>query len=37
MAMNFKEASVQILKCVGGPENIESHTHCMTRLQVQGR
>lgn len=34
MAMNFKEASVQILKCVGGPENIESHTHCMTRLRL---
>lgn len=34
MAMNFKETAAQILTCVGGPENIKTHTHCMTRLRL---
>lgn len=32
--MNYKEASIEILKFVGGNENIESFTNCMTRLRI---
>ncbi|MBR4456576.1 MAG: PTS transporter subunit EIIC [Solobacterium sp.] len=34
MAMNFKEAAARIIECVGGPDNIKTHTHCMTRLRL---
>lgn len=32
--MNFKEAAARIIECVGGPDNIKTHTHCMTRLRL---
>ncbi len=32
--MDFKETAVRILECVGGPGNIKTHTHCMTRLRL---
>lgn len=32
--MNFKETAPKIIKLVGGAGNIESHTHCMTRLRL---
>lgn len=32
--MNFKEAAPKIIELVGGAENIETHTHCMTRLRL---
>lgn len=31
--MNFKEIAPKIIACVGGAENIQTHTHCMTRLR----
>jgi len=32
--MNFKEIAPKIIACVGGAENIQTHTHCMTRLRL---
>ena len=32
--MNFKETAPKIVSCVGGAENIQTHTHCMTRLRL---
>lgn len=32
--MNFKETAPKIIACVGGAENIQTHTHCMTRLRL---
>lgn len=32
--MNFKELAPKIVTLVGGAENIETHTHCMTRLRL---
>lgn len=32
--MKFKEAAPKIVACVGGAENIQTHTHCMTRLRL---
>ncbi len=32
--MNYKETAKQIVELVGGNENIETHTHCMTRLRL---
>ena len=32
--MNFKEAAARIIECVGGPDNIKTHTHSMTRLRL---
>lgn len=31
--MNFKEVAPKIIELVGGAENVEAHTHCMTRLR----
>ncbi len=31
--MNFKETAAQIVQCIGGKENVKTHTHCMTRLR----
>ena len=31
---NFKETAPQIIAAVGGAENIQTHTHCMTRLRL---
>lgn len=32
--MKFKEVAPKIIACVGGAENIQTHTHCMTRLRL---
>lgn len=32
--MNFKETAPKIIAAVGGAENIQTHTHCMTRLRL---
>ncbi len=32
--MNYKETAPKIIELVGGAENIETHTHCMTRLRL---
>lgn len=32
--MNYKESAPKIIAYVGGAENIETHTHCMTRLRL---
>lgn len=32
--MNFKKTAPQIIELVGGVENIDTHTHCMTRLRL---
>lgn len=32
--MNFKETAPKIVAAVGGPDNIQTHTHCMTRLRL---
>lgn len=32
--MNFKETAPKIIATVGGAENIQTHTHCMTRLRL---
>lgn len=32
--MNFKETAPKIIACIGGAENIQTHTHCMTRLRL---
>lgn len=32
--MNFKETAPKIVAAVGGAENIQTHTHCMTRLRL---
>ena len=29
---NYKELASQIVDYIGGPENVDTHTHCMTRL-----
>lgn len=34
MAMNYVEASKQIVAAVGGADNISSASHCMTRLRL---
>lgn len=31
--MNYKETAPKIIELVGGAGNIETHTHCMTRLR----
>lgn len=31
--MNYKETAPKIIELVGGAANIETHTHCMTRLR----
>ncbi len=31
--MNFKETAPKIIEYLGGKENINTHTHCMTRLR----
>ncbi len=31
--MNYKETAPKIIECLGGKENIATHTHCMTRLR----
>lgn len=31
--MNYKETAKKVVELVGGKENIQSHTHCMTRLR----
>ncbi len=33
--MNYTNLAAEILKCVGGPENVISVTNCMTRLRFQ--
>lgn len=30
---NYKELASQIVDYIGGPENVDTHTHCMTRLR----
>ena len=30
---NYKELASQIVDYIGGPENVDAHTHCMTRLR----
>ena len=30
---NYKELASQIVDYIGGPENEDTHTHCMTRLR----
>lgn len=30
---NYKELVSQIVDYIGGPENVDTHTHCMTRLR----
>ena len=30
---NYKELASQIVEYIGGPENVDTHTHCMTRLR----
>ena len=32
--MDYKKTAAQIVELVGGKENIEAHTHCMTRLRL---
>lgn len=32
--MNYKETASKIVELVGGKDNIEAHTHCMTRLRL---
>ncbi|MBR3352430.1 MAG: PTS transporter subunit EIIB, partial [Erysipelotrichaceae bacterium] len=32
--MDYKKTAAQIIELVGGKENIEAHTHCMTRLRL---
>ena len=32
--MKFKEVAPKSIACVGGAENIQTHTHCMTRLRL---
>ena len=32
--MDYKNTAAQIVELVGGKENIEAHTHCMTRLRL---
>ena len=32
--MNYKETAPKIIELVGGAKNIETHTHCMTRLRL---
>lgn len=31
--MNYKETASKIVSLIGGKENIQTHTHCMTRLR----
>ena len=32
--MDYKKTAAEIVELVGGKENVESHTHCMTRLRL---
>ena len=32
---NYQEMAEQILQAVGGKENVQSITHCITRLRFQ--
>lgn len=32
--MDYKKTAARIVELVGGKENIEAHTHCMTRLRL---
>jgi len=32
--MDYKKTAAEIVRLVGGKENVESHTHCMTRLRL---
>lgn len=32
--MNYKTTAAEILVLIGGKENVQSHTHCMTRLRL---
>jgi len=32
--MDYKKTAAKIVELVGGKENIEAHTHCMTRLRL---
>lgn len=33
--MDYKKLAEEVLSCLGGKENIVSHTHCVTRLRFQ--
>ena len=35
MKFNEKECAKKILGLVGGTENVQSVTHCMTRLRIE--
>ena len=32
--MDYKQTAAKIIELVGGKENIQAHTHCMTRLRL---
>ena len=32
--MNFKDSAIQVVKAIGGKENVSNITHCVTRVRL---